>query len=171
MPCVQLEIRTYQSGDLESCRSLWQELVERHRLIYEDPTIGGDDPGREFDEHLARAGAGHIWVALVDGSVSGLTGLLLAGEEAEIEPVIVTASLRSAGIGSLLVAEARACALSLGVRFLNVSPVARNIEAIRFFVREGFENVGHVNLFQDLGGEPPRTWRPGLVVHGNDVSY
>jgi hypothetical protein len=69
------------------------------------------------------------------------------------------------------VAHARAEAVSLGVRFLNVSPVARNIEAISFFVREGFVNVGHINLFQDLGGDVPRSWRAGLVVHGNRLSY
>jgi hypothetical protein len=70
-----------------------------------------------------------------------------------------------------LVAEARSRARQLGVRFLNVSPVARNVEAIEFFVREGFGNVGHVNLFQDLGGEPPRTWREGLHLHGKDVRF
>lgn len=166
-----VEVRTYLPNDLGACRELWVELVERHRLIYEDPTIGGENPGQEFDDHLARAGAEHLWVAVVDGRVVGLTGLLLSGEEGEIEPVIVTATLRSGGIGALLVAEARACARATGVRFLNVSPVARNVEAISFFVREGFDTVGHINLFQDLGGEPPRSWRDGLIVHRNAVRY
>jgi GNAT superfamily N-acetyltransferase len=168
---MHVAVRTYLPGDLEACRSLWAELVERHRTIYEDPTIGGDDPGREFDDHLARAGAHHVWLAIVDGSPAGLAALLVSGEEADIEPVVVTAALRSAGIGALLVAAARARALELGVRFLNVSPVARNIEASAFFVREGFTVTGHVNLFQDLGGTAPRSWRPGLVMHGHSLSF
>ena len=168
---MQIEIRNYRPGDLHACRALWEELVERHRLIYADPTIGGDDPGLEFDDHLARAGAEHIWVAVVDGKPAGLTGLLFAGEEAEVEPVIVTAALRSHGVGALLVGAARARAVESGVRFLNVSPVARNVEALAFFVREGFDIVGHVNLFQDLGGETPRTWRSGLTIHGQAVRY
>ncbi|MBE0611627.1 MAG: GNAT family N-acetyltransferase [Dehalococcoidia bacterium] len=168
---MQIEIRTYRSGDRDACRSLWAELVERHRLIYEDPTIGGDDPGREFDDHLLRAGHDRTWLAVVDGTVVGLTALLVSGEEAEVEPVVVTAGMRSSGIGAILVARARSEAVSLGVRFLNVSPVARNVEAISFFVREGFDVVGHVNLFQDLGGEVPRSWRSGLALHGEPPSY
>ena len=37
-------IRGYESADLERCRSLWVEVVERHREIYEDPSIGGENP-------------------------------------------------------------------------------------------------------------------------------
>jgi hypothetical protein len=36
------------------------------------------------------------------------------------------------------------------VRFLNVSPVARNIDAVRFFYEQGFKNLGHIELFIDL---------------------
>lgn len=168
---METEIRTYRPGDLESCRRLWTELVERHRLIYDDETIGGDDPGREFDEHLLLAGEAHIWVATRSGAIVGLTGLLVTGEEAQIEPVVVTARMRSSGVGAQLVEAARSEARRLGVRFLNVSPVARNVEAIAFFVREGFGSVGHLNLFQDLGGEIERTWRSGLTIHDHPLSY
>ena len=54
-------IRTYQPRDLEACRSLWTELTQVHRDLYEDPTFGGDDPGLGFDEHLAVAEG--VWAA------------------------------------------------------------------------------------------------------------
>jgi len=53
-------IRAYALADLDACRRLWQVLTERHRLIYEDPTIGGDDAGLYFDTHLARVGPENI---------------------------------------------------------------------------------------------------------------
>jgi len=36
--------RKYRSSDIEQCRSLWKELTEWHRIIYKDPTIGGENP-------------------------------------------------------------------------------------------------------------------------------
>ena len=168
---MRIEIRHYAPPDLEACRRLWEELVERHRIIYEDATIGGENPGLEFDDHLARVGADRIWLVEVDGEVAGLTALVVHGEEADVEPVIVTGEMRSRGLGSVLVGHARQQAAALGVRFLNVSPVARNVEAISFFAREGFTLTGHINLFQDLGGEQPRFWRRGLTIHGNELSY
>jgi hypothetical protein len=29
-------------------------MTERHRVICEDPTIGGENPGLDFDDHLSR---------------------------------------------------------------------------------------------------------------------
>ena len=89
-------IRAFESGDMEQCRSLWAEMVQRHRDIYEDPSIGGDDPGSEFDDHLARVGPDRIWVAIEDDRAVGLVSLILDREQAEIEPVIVTNTLWNA---------------------------------------------------------------------------
>ncbi|MBI4300887.1 MAG: hypothetical protein HY677_07095, partial [Chloroflexi bacterium] len=41
---METTIREYRTADFEACRSLWGELTRHHREIYEDPTIGGDDP-------------------------------------------------------------------------------------------------------------------------------
>jgi hypothetical protein len=46
---MDINIREYRDTDYESCRGLWVELTGRHREIYGDPAIGGDDPGRGFD--------------------------------------------------------------------------------------------------------------------------
>lgn len=42
-------VRDYSEGDYAACRSLWAELTEYHRHIYEDPAVGGTDPGAGFD--------------------------------------------------------------------------------------------------------------------------
>ncbi|MEE9223344.1 MAG: hypothetical protein V3U51_01160 [Thermoplasmata archaeon] len=57
---TDVTIRQYQQSDLESCRSLWVDLTQRHRDIYESSTIGGDDPGENFDKHLSHVGGKNI---------------------------------------------------------------------------------------------------------------
>jgi len=98
----ELVIRKYLHKDRESCRSLWRELTEWHRQIYQDPSIGGAHPEEYFDRHLASVGADHLWVAVLDSQVVGLTGLIVREEEAEIEPLIVSRPYRLKGMGRRL---------------------------------------------------------------------
>jgi GNAT superfamily N-acetyltransferase len=164
----EITIRKYNNSDLEGCRSLWEELTEWHRRIYEDPTIGGSDPGKFFDEHLSKVGANNLWVAIQDGAVVGLTGLMGEGEEAEVEPLVVSEPDRRKGIGGSLLEYVVAEAKRRGVRYLSVRPVARNVDAIGFFFNRGFVNVGHVELFMDLSeGE----WKEGLRLFDLDFRY
>ncbi len=159
-------IRSYQPGDLEPCRALWAALVAHHRQLYADPTIGGEAPGLHFDGHLARVGPGHLWVATGPGStVVGLVGLLVEGDEAEVEPIVVAEEWRGRGAGRALLERAVAEARALGVRYLNVRPVARNLEAIGFFHAAGFRLLGRIELFTDLG-DPPGGWQPGPELGG-----
>jgi N-acetylglutamate synthase-like GNAT family acetyltransferase len=159
-------IRVYQEKDLEDCRSLWAELTQHHRELYNDPSIGGAQPGLFFDRHLKQAGANHIWVAERDGRVIGLVGLLFSGLEAEVEPIIVLRDCRGAGVGQSLLAQAVAAARQAGVHYLNVRPVSRNLEAILFFFREGFELLGRPELFMDLQAPESGRWKPGPEVLG-----
>ncbi len=168
---MNITIRPYQPPDLAACRVLWTELTEHHRIIYEDPSIGGDDPGSYFDRYLQTPGLARVWVAEIDGQAAGMTGLIVNGEEAEVEPVIVTASRRSEGIGRMLLAEAVEEAKRRGVRFLSVRPVARNAEAIHFFVENGFRLVGQVELFQDLSPSSERSWKKGISLHRNELGF
>jgi ribosomal protein S18 acetylase RimI-like enzyme len=161
-------IRRYLPSDLESCRSLWVELTDWHRRIYEESTIGGPDPGEHFDKHLAKVGENNLWVALSDGNVVGLTGLMGEGDEAEVEPAIVSEAYRRRGIGKRLMETVITEAKNRGVKVLSVRPVARNVEAIRFFTDQGFVNVGHIELFIDLTN---REWREGLKLFGLEFKY
>ncbi len=161
-------IRGYEADDLEACRELWAQLVAWHRALYQDPGIGGPDPGRHFDVHLARVGPDHIWVAEVGGQVAGLAGLIRDGAQAELEPLVVGEDFRGRGIGRRLTEVVVAAARESGVRILTVRPTARNEPAVRFFHAAGFDLLGQLELFMDLrpGGET--RWRPGERLAGRD---
>ncbi|MEX1254955.1 MAG: GNAT family N-acetyltransferase [Dehalococcoidia bacterium] len=165
-----LSIRPYEPRDLEACRGLWRELTQRHRDIYEDQTIGGDDPGPYFDTYIERSDLAGAWVVEVEGAVAGLTGLLVNDDEAEVEPVVVTAALRSRGIGRRLLERMIEEARSRSIRFLSIRPVARNVEAIALFHEAGFRTLGHLDMFMHLGNDE-REFKQGVTVHGRDFSY
>jgi GNAT superfamily N-acetyltransferase len=168
---MSLQVRLYQSSDLERCRRLWADMTERHRVIYEDPTIGGDNPGLEFDCHLARVGPERVWVAVSEEAILGFVSLLVQGEEAEVEPIVVSVDARGRGIGKLLLEKAIDEAKALGILCLSVKPVARNKEAISFFHEAGFRTLGHIQLFMWLGPSFTGQWKPGPILFGKVFEY
>ena len=58
---ISFVIRKYRESNRGECRSLWRELTEWHREIYQDPNIGGEHPEDFFDEHLAKVGPENLW--------------------------------------------------------------------------------------------------------------
>lgn len=165
-------IREYTPADLEVCRDLWRDLTQRHRDIYEDPTIGGDDPGPYFDEHYLTDPKLHkVWVAELDGEVVGLTGLFFADGEAELEPIVVRPHLRSSGIGEQLAKRVVDEARELTVRYLNVRPVPRNLEAIAFFYRAGFDLLGRFELSMQLDPDAFPAERRTVEIHGHRFKF
>ena len=156
-------VRKYQSIDMEQCRSLWRELTEWHREIYQDPNIGGVHPEDYFDKHLAKVGPDNLWVAVHNSNVVGLVGLMTQNDELEIEPLIVSKTHRSKGIGKSLIETVIAEARDKGVRYLNVSPVARNTNAIQFLYEQGFRNLGRIQMFIDFSDYK---WKQGPDFFG-----
>jgi GNAT superfamily N-acetyltransferase len=146
-------------------------MVQRHRDVFEDQTIGGEDPGLEFDQHLSKVGEGRVWVATSDEDVVGLVSLIVDGEQAEVEPIVVTSRLRGGGVGQRLLKRAVDEAEKLGVLCLYVRPVARNIEAISFFHEAGFRALGHIQLFKWLGPSSPGQWKQGPELFGKQFDY
>ena len=140
-------IRPFEEQDASACRALWAELTRWHRALYEDTSIGGDDPGSGFDGYPDQA---RLWVAERNGSVVGLVGLQIRGRQAEIEPVVVSFDARGQRIGRSLVETAVEAARAEGVRQVKASPVARNALALRFFHRLGFDTLGHIDVLLDL---------------------
>jgi GNAT superfamily N-acetyltransferase len=157
-------IRQYNESDLEPCRCLWVDLVQRHRDLYGDPTIGGEDPGQHFDKHLSRVGDANIWVAEDNGEVIGMVGLI--PEDMEIEPIVVTPKHRNEGVGSKLLEHVIDKAKESGLLYLNITPVVRNREAISLFHRTGFKLLGHIDMFMDLRPEPRKSWKSGPDILG-----
>ena len=174
MATAKVTVHDYRNSDYEACRSLQGELALHHAGIYEDPSIAGDDPGRGFDEYLARSDRCCTWVAESDAGILGFAGLLdTVGEEgvAEIEPVVASSTSRGAGTGSALIQHAMGEARTRGFRFLSVRPDLRNERAFALYVRLGFNHVGSVELFQELSQESQRSWKTGIVIHGSELMY
>ena len=163
-----MRIRTYRETDLEGCRQLWVELTEWHRTIYQAPSIGGDDPGKQFDAHLAKVGSERVWVAEQGDAVVGMIGLQPGYDEGtvEVEPLVVAAAARGNGIGTALVEHVISQVQKMGLRDVNVHVVGRNAEAIRFYHDVGFDVIGHVELFYDTRPRDEQPWRDGETVSG-----
>lgn len=168
---MNFKIRKYRSSDIDACRCLWAELTQKHRDIYGDQTIGGQNPGNNFDYYINKANLNGPWVAIFDDQVIGLTGLLVDGEEADVEPAIVSKQYRNQGVGKAMVKHVIEEAKKLGIRFLSARPLARNVEVIPFLIKEGFNITGQIELFQDLSNSSGRKWKTGINIHGNKVRY
>jgi ribosomal protein S18 acetylase RimI-like enzyme len=147
---MEAVVRPYEPNDRDACRALWVQLTEWHRQLYDDQTLGGADPGRAFDDHLAALGAERIWVAELEGRVLGLAGLVAQGPKAELEPVVVHTGFRGRGLGRKLAEATVAAAREAGFQQVVVRPVGRNTDAIRFFHALGFDVLGRVDLRLDL---------------------
>jgi GNAT superfamily N-acetyltransferase len=165
MPIV---IRNYVEADKEQCRSLWRELTEWHRELYKDPRIGGEHPENYFDKHLAKVGPEKLWVATRGSKIVGLVGLVVEGNEAEIEPLIVSKVYRYKGIGKQLLETVVSEAQKMGIRLLCIKPVARNIKTIKFLYNQGFKTLGEIELFMDFSGYK---WELGPTLFGCKFNY
>ena len=168
---MEIKIRIFQPLDYKACRLLWGELTQHHREIYSDQNIGGEDPSSGFESYLKNEKLHEMWVAVFDEKVIGFTGLIVTEKEGEVEPVIVSSVYRGKGVGKMLVERVIEEAKTLGIKFLTVNPVARNIDAISFFVNAGFNMLGHIDLFQDLSDSSEREWRTGITIHDKKLRY
>jgi GNAT superfamily N-acetyltransferase len=163
-------VREYEERDRGACRGLWAQLTQWHRDLYDDQTIGGDDPGQGFDRYLEEKRPVAVWVAELDGCVVGFIGALpLGGSHYELEPIVVDAEVRGRGTGAALARAVIERARSDGMRGVDVKPVARNSDAIRFFHAHGFDVLGPLELTLDL--VRPERWRSGERLADRDFRY
>jgi len=167
----KIKIRNYKPGDREACRSLWAEMVEQHRKIYDDPTIGGENPGLEFDCHLRKVGADMMWIAEYNGTIAGLSSLIIKEHEAELEPLVIGEKFRGKGIGKILVNHLIKEAKKQGAALIFTKPVARNKEAVSFFYNAGFKTLGHLQMFIWLADEVPCSWKKGPEIFDLPFDY
>ena len=168
----KLTIREYRDSDYEVCRELWAELVRYHKDLYDDFTLGGSDPGSRFDNYLNNPIRHGTWVAEIQEKIIGMGGLFIESHvHAEVEPMIVSQTYRGQGIGKALMREIVNAAEKAGVRFLSISPGARNADSLAAYVKMGFNSVWTVQLIRELKPEPGIKWQPGLKIHDNELGY
>jgi GNAT superfamily N-acetyltransferase len=165
-------IRPYRPLDHRAGRDLWAEFIQTKRDLYQDPTLGGVDPGAGFEEYLTRLDLAGIWVAEHrDEGVVGLVGLVLSAHRAaEVEPLVVARRWRGLGIGQALLQHAANEARRRELTQVSVSPDSRNLDAIRCLHAAGYDVLSSITLTMDLA---PRghTWQDGLEVHDLRFSY
>jgi GNAT superfamily N-acetyltransferase len=170
----KVDIRGYSSADLESCRALWFELTEAHRIIYDDPTIGGDDPGAYFDKYLKLVGPEKIWIAEMNGEVVGMVGLMHNphdGTSNVVEPIVVKKDHRGKGIGRKLLEYVIEKERRSGAQFLTIQPVARNVKAMKMFYDLGFKGIGNIDMVIELREEKKMVWKSCLRIHDLEFEY
>jgi GNAT superfamily N-acetyltransferase len=165
---ANVRIRGYDPSDLDACRQLWVELNEWHRELYASPAIGGDDPGAQFDEHLYRVGAEHIWIAEGEGRPVGMAGMIPSEGESELEPIVVARHWRGRGVGDALARLVVDAARERGDRRLITRPAARNEAALQFFHGFGFDVLGQLELLADFRMLDDQPWRGGPILAGRD---
>jgi GNAT superfamily N-acetyltransferase len=100
--------------------------------------------------------------------VVGLIGLIVDGNEAEIEPVIVNRRYSGKGMGTQLVETVVAETRRRSVNYLDVKPMARNVSTISFRYKLGFRNLGHIDMSMGFSNH---TWKSGLEIHKCRFNY
>jgi len=105
-------------------------------------------PHREKQERALRmileTGAGHLYLARVEGRVAGMLSLLRTISTAEggpvcwLEDMVVDPWYRSTGVGSRLLQHAVADATRMGYLRITLLTDHDNAAAIRFYERHGF---------------------------------
>ncbi len=146
-------IREYSPDDREKLRQLVLHLHEAVRRFDPDLALGEDFLDRYFEQLLAKqAGtAGAVFLAEADdGALLGyvvLYGRLhppMADERADayawVAELYVLQSHRSQGLGETLLARAEDHARTLGVYKIELSVVAENKAARRFYQRLGYRD-------------------------------
>ena len=163
-------VRGYEPRDLEACRGLWVELTQWHRDIFDAPEIGGDDPGRAFDEHLAKVGAENIWVAEVDGQVVGLAGLIpdVRRARARRRRQAASRTTESAGCSRKRSSRRLVRAVRERSRFARSPATSR---PIRFFHELGFDVLDQLQLSMDLVDRERDPWIPGERLADRDFRF
>jgi GNAT superfamily N-acetyltransferase len=148
-------IRGYRPSDHNACRHLWAELTEHRNRLFGLPHHEETDSGAGFEEYLTQLNLSGMWVAEhQDNGVCGFVGLMLDGRTGEVEPVVVTASMRGQGIGGALLAKVADESRRRGLRRLTVSPPVRDVSALRALHTAGFGTVATVTLAYDVVREP-----------------
>jgi GNAT superfamily N-acetyltransferase len=158
-------VRSYRPSDHSSGRRLWAELTRQHTRMYGEDAPG-DDGGAAFEEYLTRLDLGGLWVAEhADDGVIGLVGLIVRGRAGVVEPVVVTATHRHRGVGRTLLRHVAQEAKKRNMVSLTISPVARNVDAIRSLHAAGYDVVSSIELTLDLDRHTREWQTDGLELH------
>jgi N-acetylglutamate synthase-like GNAT family acetyltransferase len=170
---MPIKLINYSEQYLEDGRNLWVELTQHHRDLYDDQSIGGDNPGLYFDKHLEKVGKDNIFFAKFDGQIVGLVGLQPLEQEGcyEVEPVVVLKEYRGKGVGGFMLEEIQIIAKARGVKYLSIKPELKNKKVVEFYYNSGFKTIGEIELFIDLQDNSTSSFDDKIDIFGMEFNY
>jgi len=171
---IEFKLREFSSIDLEECVSLYRQMVDHHREVYEDSTIPYND--EYIIKKLQRTDDNYIkMVAEKDKRIIGLLTIDIKGRTCELDEILVEKSMRGKGIGTALAEYLQKTALGRGCTEIQVSFAARNEKALNFHHRKiGLNCLGMMQIFMPLTDKGKEQWyRKGkkTVFLGLDFFY
>lgn len=138
-------IRDYRDADLAACMDVWRDASDEAHAFLGAKALASDETIVR-DGYMPEA---EIRVAEEDGVILGFIAFL---NESFVGGLFVAPAAQRRGIGRALIRDAAARRGAL-----EVDVYARNVRAIAFYVREGFEATGTSDT-DDQG-------RPHPLVH------
>ncbi len=146
-----LEIRSFRPHDESHVVLLVRELQD-YESQYFDRMLPSDDIGSWYVSRCwrqAKESGGELIVAELDGRIVGYATLFTRrSSEAAIDEMlythayigdlIVTKSVRRLGVGAALLAECEKLARAAGEKWLRITTLAANLEAVHVYRRFGF---------------------------------
>ena len=156
----QLTIRPFRASDQQAARALIEQGLGEH-FGFIDRAANPDvlDIGGSFAN-----GRGALFVAEVGGELVGTTGVIVAAGRAQLVRVTVAHEHRRRGIASALLARVTDFARAQELSELVVHTQPEWTDAMGFYRRHGFEQVGRdevdVHLRRPVGAtmdcQPPK---------------
>jgi len=154
---LSLTIREFNEEDLADCIHLGREMVDHHRAIYEDENIPYGD--EELKEKLLRRDENWLkFVAVENNSIVGLLILEIRKATCEVDYIVVAKGKRGRGVGKTLMNKAKEIAIKKGCREIMAKVAARNVEAIKFYNKNGLNCLGMIEVFTPLSREGEEQW-------------
>lgn len=155
---TDFKLREFSIIDLEECVSLYRQMVDHHREVYEDNTISYND--EYIRKKLQRTDDNYVkMVAEKDKSIIGLLTIDIKGKTCELDEILVEKSMRGKGIGTALAEYLQKTALEHGCTEIQVSFAARNLKALSFYYRKiGLNCLGMIQLFLPLTDKGKEQW-------------
>lgn len=152
---TEFSIRRLPIEELDELEPMWSALREHHGAVAPE-----NGPTRERAESWAiRRGIYEEWLRADDGSFAliardasgqavgyamvamphGAVATWPHSHTGCLETLSILPSARGAGLGTALMAEARAGLAAQGVTNMTIDVIAGNDDALRFYARHGFE--------------------------------
>ena len=155
---TDFKLRKFSATDLEECVSLYRQMVDHHREVYEDNTIPYND--EYIRKKLQRTDDSYIKiVAEKDKRIVGLLTIDIKGRTCELDEILVEKDMRGKGIGTVLTEYLKKIAVERGCAEIQVSFAARNMRALNFYCEKiGLNCLGMIQIFMPMTEKGKEQW-------------